>query len=182
MVSRISIIATGFLFVTIGSHAPAQVKLTKDEALRTHFPGSTVERSTAFLTDEQRTTIQRAARANVESKMVTYYVARKEGRVEGTAFFETMTVRTMPATVMVVIDPDTTVRVVELLAFFEPADYEPPKRWLEQFTGARPETDLYLKRGIHAIAGATLTAQTITNGVRRLLATYTTVVSPGITK
>lgn len=156
--------------------------MTKDEALRAAFPGLEVERSTAFLTDAERSAIQQTAKARVESKVVTYYVARKAGNVAGAAFFETMTVRTMPATIMVVIDPDTTVRAVELLAFYEPPDYRPSDRWLHQFAGAGPTTDLYLKRGIHAISGATLSAQSITDGVRRLLATYATVVAPRITK
>jgi hypothetical protein len=93
-----------------------------------------------------------------------------------------MTVRTMPATIMVVVNPDTTVRVVELLAFYEPPDYRPSERWMRQFSAAGPSTDLYLKRGIHAISGATLSALSITESVRRLLATYAAVVAPRLTK
>ncbi len=155
--------------------------MTKDEALKTYFPGMTVERSTAFLTETERTTIQQKARSKVESKVLTYYVARKDGKVAGTVFFETQTIRTMPATIMVVIDPDTTVRAVEMLAFYEPPDYRPSDRWIRQFAGRSFNEDLYLKRGIHAISGATLTAQVVTDGVRRLLATYTTVVAPTVT-
>jgi Na+-translocating ferredoxin:NAD+ oxidoreductase RnfG subunit len=161
--------------------AVAQVHMTKEEALRTHFPGAVIERSTAFLTEAERLAIQRSARAMVESKVVTYYVARQAGRVIGTAFFETQTIRTMPATYMVVVDPDTSVRAVEMLAFYEPPDYHPSDRWLQQFNGRSADQDLYLKRGIHAISGATLTAQTVTDGVRRLLTTYTEVVAPRIT-
>lgn len=164
-----------------GMVAAAQVAMTKDEALRTHFPGMAVNRATAFLTADEVQRIQQTARAKVESKVVTYYMARDGGRLAGTAFFETQTIRTMPATIMVVIGPDTTVAAVEVLAFYEPPDYRPSERWLQQFRGADASSDLYLKRGIHAIAGATLSAQSITEGVRRLLVTYTTVIAPRIT-
>lgn len=177
---RIAHLASVLLFSVVTG--VAQVSMTKDEALRAAFPGLEVERSTAFLSDIERSAIQRTAKARVESKVVTYYLARRSGKIAGTAFFETMTVRTMPATIMVVVDPDTTVRSVELLAFYEPPDYRPSDRWLDQFAGAGTSTDLYLKRGIHAISGATLSAQSITEGVRRLLATYATVVAPRITK
>ena len=61
---------------------------------------------------------------------------------------------------------------VELLAFFEPPDYEPPARWLNQFKGRRLNDDLYLKRGLRNISGATLTAQSFADGVRRALAVF----------
>jgi Na+-translocating ferredoxin:NAD+ oxidoreductase RnfG subunit len=170
------------VFFLAGVTADAQVIMTKDEALRAAFPGMELERSTAFLSDVERSAIRDAAKARVESKVITYYVARKEGEFVGAAFFETMTVRTMPATIMVVIDPDTSVRMVELLAFYEPPDYRPSDRWLRQFAGTGPTSDLYLKRGIHAISGATLSAQAITESVRRLLATFTSVVVPRTTK
>jgi len=156
---------------------PAQVRMTKDEALKQYFPEATIERRTAYLTHEQVNAIQTRANARVESRILTYYVARKAVTLLGTAFFETQTVRTMPATYMIVMDPDTTVRAVEILAFFEPEDYLPPQAWLAQFPGKNPGDNLYLKRGIQNIAGATMTAQALTNGIRRLRASYEIVVA-----
>lgn len=160
------------VFVLCSGVAHSQVLLTKEAALALYFPDVRVERRTAFLTDEQVTRIQAAARARVESKVVTYYVGRGADGVTGYAFFDTHIVRTMPATIMVVINPDSTVRAVELLAFYEPEDYRPPDRWLEQFNGKSLRNDLWLKRGIHTIVGATLSAQSISDAVRVTLATY----------
>lgn len=175
-----SVVCVSAMLVTLSPDIlRSQVRLTKEEALNVHFPGMDVERKTAFLTDEQQRSIQQTARVRVESKIVTYYVGRSDGKLAGTAFFETQTIRTMPATIMVVIDPDTTVRVVEVVAFYEPPDYMPPNKWLAQYHGRGPSDDLFLKRGIQSIAGATLTAQTLSDAVRRLLVTYSTVVAPG---
>lgn len=146
--------------------------LTKDEALKRAFSGATLERKTLFLTDDQVRAIQARAKAKIESKIVTYYVARRGREVEGYAFFETHVVRTMPATFMIVVGPDSSVRAVELLAFYEPEDYLPPSRWLELFKSKKLEDDLFLKRGIYNIAGATLSAHAISEGVRRALATF----------
>ena len=157
---------------------PAQVRMTKDEALLRYFPDADVKRATAFLSPEQVERIQQQARTRVESRVLTYYTARKNGSLAGTAFFETQTVRTMPVTYLTVIDPDTSVRAVEILAFHEPEDYAPPGRWLAQFAGKTGEDDLFLKRGIQNIAGATMTAQSLSNGIRRLIASYTIVVVP----
>ena len=155
----------------------AQIRMTKDDALKHYFPGASIERRTAFLTAEQVEAIQTRANARVESRVLTYYVAHDDTSIVGTAFFETQTVRTMPATYVTVINPDTTLRLVEILGFFEPEDYLPPRGWLAQFNGVQPDDDLYLKRGIRNIAGATMTAQTLTDGIRRLRATYEIVVA-----
>lgn len=154
-----------------------QVYLTRDEALHLAFPeGTRVERKTLFLSDEQVERIQQLAKARVESKVVTYYVGAADTGIVGYAFFETHIVRTMPETFMAVIHRDGTVGMVEILAFYEPEDYKPSKRWLSQFENEKLSEDLWLKRGIRTISGATLTAHAITEGVRRMLATFSLVV------
>lgn len=159
--------------------AMSQVYLTKETALKLSFPDATIERRTVFLTDVQVQMIQNSAKAKVTSRVITYYVGMNNGRPAGYAFFETHIVRTMPATFMIVVNPDSTVRAVELLAFYEPEDYRPPERWLELFGGKSLQSDLWLKRGIQNIVGATLSAQSVSDGVRRTLALYETVLSRG---
>ncbi len=160
-----------FGFASVGLHG--QVYMTRDEALKQYFPNAVeLERKTSFLSDEQVRLIQSRSRARVESKILTYYVGRGPSGVRGYAFFETQTVRTMPETFLVVVNPDSSVRAVELLAFYEPEDYLPPKRWLGLFARRRIDDDLWLKRGVQNIVGATISAQSITDGVRRVLATF----------
>ncbi len=144
----------------------SQVYLTKNDALAMYL-GKNNERKTIFLTDEQVTNIQQLAKAKVESKIVTYYSSQK-----GFAFFETRTVRTMPATFIVVVNPNGSVRAVEMLAFYEPEDYLPTKKWMATFEHKTINDDLWLKRGIYNISGATLSAYAITESVRKILATY----------
>lgn len=166
------------LSIVFGAAAFGQVYLTKDEALKQYFPTATsIDRKTLFLTDQEVQNIQRKARSKVDSKIVTYYIGRRGTEALGYAFLETQIVRTMPETFMVVIDPEGAVEAVEILAFFEPEDYLPPKRWLALFRRKTSESDLWLKRGIQNIVGATLSAQGITEGVRKALVLYELAVS-----
>ncbi|MBI3587499.1 MAG: FMN-binding protein [Ignavibacteriales bacterium] len=153
-----------------------QVYLTKEQALKLYFPNATVERKTVFLTDQQVEKIQTQAKSKVESKLVTYYVGKGASGAEGYAFFETHVVRTLPETFMVVLEADGSIRAVEILAFYEPEDYLPPKRWLALFQKKNVQSDLWLKRGVQNIVGATLSAQGITEGVRKVLATFETAI------
>ena len=153
--------------------ALSQVYLTKDDALKQYFPSaSSIDRKTIFLTEKQAEAIRSRAKARIESRIVTYYVARSGNGVDGYAFFETHVVRTMPETFVVVLSPGGAVRAVEILAFHEPEDYLPPRRWLTLFQGKTIKSDLWLKRGIQNIVGATLSAQGITEGVRTVLSIF----------
>lgn len=162
--------------------ATAQTRLTREEAFAQYFPDRTVDRKTAFLTDDQVSAIRDGARAPVDSKLLTYYVVRQGTSLDAVAFLETSVVKTMPATYMVIVDPDTTIRAIEILAFYEPADYAPPRRWLDQFNGKGPSDDLFVKRGIAAMTGATLSAQALAAGARRVLAAYRTVVAQEVSR
>jgi Na+-translocating ferredoxin:NAD+ oxidoreductase subunit G len=163
---------TLFTLLFFSAPAWAGVLMTQEEALKRAFPGASVERKTVFLEEAQVKEIQNLARAKLESEVVTFYVGKSTAGVLGYAFVETHIVRTMPETFMAVLNPDGTVSFVEILAFYEPEDYLPPKRWLGLFGNKKLDNDLMVKRGIRNVTGATLTAQAITDGVRRILAIY----------
>jgi hypothetical protein len=89
---------------------------------------------------------------------------------EGTAYFDSHRVRTLPETLMVVVDPRGRVRRIEVLAFREPEEYLPRPVWYGQFPGRGLDDELALDRGVRGVIGATLTARATTQAVRRVLA------------
>lgn len=152
--------------------AAAKVFLTVEEALALAFPDCRVERRTAFLTPEEVARARQLAGVEVPSALQTYYVARREGKPAGTAYFDTHRVRTLPETVMVVVDPDGRVARVEVLSFREPEDYLPRDAWYGQFEGKALDGELDTKRGVRPVTGATLTTRATTAAVRRVLALH----------
>ena len=141
--------------------------LSQKAALALAFPSGAPERRTAFLTDEQVLIAEKAAQSKLDSKIWTYYA---DGST--TAYFESHLVRTMNETIIVVVGADAKVRFVEVLSFDEPDDYLASKRWLKQFEEKPLDRDLALRRGLRNIAGATLTAEAVSRGVRRVLAVH----------
>ena len=149
----------------------AKVFLAKDEAIAKAFPDADHgEERVVFLTADQKATVERQGGTALESQLWTIYVGWRDGAVQGYAIIDNHVVRTLPEAFMVVLDPDGTVRRVEILAFYEPPDYMPPERWVGQFAGRRLDEDLALRHGIQGITGATLSAVAMTAGVRRALA------------
>lgn len=159
------------------SVADAKIFLDQEEALRLAFgKDARVARKTVFLTDSQLTRVQEAAGKGVAipGALVTAYSGLSPGGAPlGTAYFDAHRVRTLPETVMIVVSPDGKVSRVEILSFTEPEEYKPRDAWLDQFEGRGLDRDLALRRGVHGITGATLSAEAITEAVRRVLAIHT---------
>lgn len=159
--------------------ARATVLITVEEALALAFPDATTERQTLFLSDEQRDTVAGQSGAEMSSALATRYAARNaDGVVIGWAYLDTHRVRTLPETLVVVLDADGAVRRVEVVIFREPFEYMPREGWYEQFGGQELDEDLALKRDIRPVTGATLTTRATTEAVRRVLALHQ-VVSEG---
>lgn len=156
----------------LGGVAQAKVFVTVDEALKLAFPGCQVARRTAFLTPEQVRRARELSGAEVPSALVNYHVATRAGQPAGTAYFDTHRVRTLPETLMIVVDSEGRVARIEVISFREPEDYLPRGVWYEQFRGKALGPDLQLKRGIRPVTGATLTARATTDAVRRVLALH----------
>lgn len=152
-----------------------RVFLDQDQALRLAFgSGAAVDRVSLFLTEPQVVRARSLAGPDVpiESALLVRYRGRQGGRFLGTAYFDTHRVRTLQETIMIVVAPQGTLSRVEVLSFGEPEDYMPRKLWLQQFPGRKLDPDLAVRRGIHGITGATLSARAVTLATRRTLAIH----------
>lgn len=168
-----SILGLVLAFAAFSAAAGAGVFASKQEALESAFPGAnTIEHHTLVLDDEQAARVEQRAQARLESRLATVYTGIRDGRVMGHAIIDVHTVRTLPEAFMVVLAPDGSVRSTEILAFYEPPEYMPPGRWLDQFDARKLDASLRLGGEIHGISGATLSSRAVTSGVRRALALY----------
>lgn len=145
---------------------------TQPEALALVFPGAQITRKEHFLTDAQAKAVQEKAGTALTGLWQVAYEARKDGRLVGVAFFDTHRVRTLNETAMVAVSPEGKVQRVEVVAFREPEEYRAKDAWVRQLDGHRLDPELSLKRGIRPLAGATLTANALTDASRRGLALF----------
>ena len=79
----------------------------------------------------------------------------------------------------VAVSPEGKVLQVEILEYREHYGGEiRAAKWLEQFKGKTASSKLKLNDDIHNISGATISCRNVTDGVRRVLATFELVVRP----
>lgn len=158
----------------------AKVYSTKEGALKRAFPApAAVERENLFLAEEDVKRIEALSKGRMESRLLTYYRAIDKGKVMGYAFIGSHVVRSKPEVYMVVIHPDGSIRYVEILAFYEPEEYLPAKRWFEQFAGRNLDDSLWPRRGVQAVTGATMSVNGITQEVRKVLAVFRLMIIEG---
>lgn len=155
---------------SFGSPAGAEVILTEKAALERAFPGLTPARRALYLTKEQVAAVEKAARSRLPSPVVTVFETRSDEGPGGRAYLDTHVVRTMPETVMTVVEPAGRLRMALVLQFGEPTDYLPRGRWLDTLSGKELDDDLWPGRGVRRVTGSTLTVQALTEAVRRSLA------------
>ena len=152
--------------------AEAKVYHSRQSALKLAFPTATkITRKHIFLSQKQRKALEHLARQPIRSRLLTTYIGYKGSKALGFAFIETLRVRTLPATFLLVLSTQGALQRVHVLAFHEPQEYLPPKRWLKQFKGKRA-TALQKHGTIAGIAGATLSAVAVQRCVTRVLAIY----------
>jgi len=151
--------------------AQARVYETRDAALRSVFGDSArIETRTAYLTPDQVDSVRSLARARFDTPRLTYYVASRGDTLLGRAYLDTHVVRSMPETLLLAVGPDGRVHAVEILAFHEPEDYLPPRRWLRTLLGRSLSPHLRPGDALDGITGASLSARAAAEAVRRALA------------
>jgi Na+-translocating ferredoxin:NAD+ oxidoreductase RnfG subunit len=134
-----------------------------------------IETLSLFPDDTQISAIEKEARVKLDSGMFSFYVGKQAGKIIGYAAIETMTVRTKPETLMIVLSPEGNLLKVVTLAFHEPPEYQPPESWFERFNG-KPLAEIDFSKGIQGISGATLSTRAAVNSVRKVLAIYLAMV------
>ncbi len=181
--SSVLVAAAVAVLVAAGSGAvpaTAGLLMSQQEALDWAFPDADqIDTQSFVLTDDQVRRVQELSRTKLESKLVRMFTAMQGDRVLGYAFIDQHIVRTLPEAFLVVLAADGSVQRLRVLAFYEPPEYMPPERWLDQFEGKNAEAPLRLQRDVHGIAGSTLSSQAVTGGVRRALALHEILVRQG---
>ena len=175
--SSLLALAVGLCLGALPLAAQGKVYYSKSEALDSAFPGADrVDSRTIVLNDEQASAIQSLAKAKLETRLITVYTGVKDGEIVGYAFIDIHNVRTLPEAFLIVLSPEGEIESLQVLAFYEPEEYLPSEGWLAQFDRRVLDDQLRLGGEIHGIAGSTLSARAVTDGVRRSLAIFELIV------
>jgi Na+-translocating ferredoxin:NAD+ oxidoreductase RnfG subunit len=149
--------------------AHAEQYLTVAQAQAIIFPGQRLTPDTVTLTREQVRTIEKSTGVNVRVKEIRGWRAENGGVL----FLDQVVGKHEFITWALGVNGDGTVRDIEILDYRETYGSEIRNaNWRAQFVGKTSRAELRLNRDIKNISGATLSCRHVTDGVKRLLATY----------
>lgn len=161
-----------FAQVPIALFAPASygaTYLTVEQAQQAIFPSEKLSQSFINLTNQQVQEIERRSDTNVRRKQVQLWKSANGG------FFivDEVVGKHEYITYAAGLNPDGTVKQIEIMTYRESYGYEIRNAdWRAQFVGKNSSAPLKLDKDIKNISGATLSCRHITEGVKRILATY----------
>jgi len=145
-----------------------------DEVQRVMFPAADAFAPLALApTPAQLAAVASAAGPQAMHGELRAWTAKRAGGVEGYVFIDQVEGRQDFITYAVGIDARGALKPVEILEYRESHGGEiRNSRWLAQFAGKTSPAALRFRTDIKNIAGATLSSEHVTAGVRRILALW----------
>lgn len=168
------------LIIPAAASAPAFAVqyMTVEQAQKVMFPAADAfEAKIVSLTDEQKNAIETASGVRVRSNEIRAWRASQGGKAAGWFMLDEVYGKHEFITYAVAIGTDGAVKDVEILEYRETHGSEVTNaKWRAQFVGKKAGDTLKLDEDIRNISGATLSCKHLTDGVKRLLATYAVVL------
>lgn len=167
-----------FMFTSVVLRA--EKYLSVEQARKLAFPNATrFEEQVLRFSAEQRKAIEKKSGVpvKVEGNKVTF--AYEGSRLLGVLFVDHVLGKHEIIDYSVAISPEGKVLGIEILEYRESYGYEirNPK-WRKQFVGKKPSEPLRLNKEIYNISGATMSCRHVTEGTKRVLATFDLLCRP----
>jgi len=153
----------------ISTSAYASTYFTTEQAQQVIFAGKMMSAAFVTLSDAQAKQIEKTTGINVREREI------KAWRVEGGGVFvlDEVVGKHEFITYALGIDANGSVVGVEIVDYRESYGYEVRNaEWRAQFIGKTTADPLHLTRDIRNVSGATLSCKHVTDGIKRVLATY----------
>ena len=157
------------LFATL---VHAKLLISPIEAMQENYSKeAVVSKKNILLPKTKFQNIQKNAGIKLNTKIYRISTATKDGEILGYGLLVNRKVRSKNAVVLYFISHDI-LQGIEVIAFNEPLEYLPTKRWNEQFINVSTEKVLHINRDIPSISGATLSAKSVIDGSAIAFAIY----------
>lgn len=165
------IILTLILFLNLD----AKLLITPYEAIHKVY-GDDVEisKKNKLLTSKQALEVTKLAKTKLKTKIYRIFKITQNTKPIAYGILTINKMRSKDAAVLFIINLKGEIVSVETIAFNEPSEFKPSKRWQALFLSATMSTTLRVGKDIPTITGATLSVRGYANGARTALAIFET--------
>ena len=157
----------------------AEKFLSPEQGARLAWPEADFRQETIPITTDEKWLIEKQSGVRGVPKRHKLWIAQRGSNILGLLIVDQVIGKHEYIDYAVALETNGTVRQVEVLEYREHyGDQVRDPKWREQFRGKTRQSPLTLRKDIYNITGATLSCRHVTQGVKRVLATYELVLRP----
>ena len=151
----------------------AKILISPVDAMKNSYGSSAkIIKKNITLNKKEIKAVQESAKVKLKSKTFKTFKASKSGKTVGYGVLINRKVRSKNAVVLYLISKDSILKSIEIIAFNEPHEYIPSKKWISQFENVTTDKKLRVGKEIQTITGATMSARSLTDGSRLAFSIY----------
>ncbi|WP_457624554.1 FMN-binding protein [Persephonella sp.] len=138
-----------------------------EDALRELFPEGQIEKRSFMIPGNIKKEIEKNSGKKLRTSIFTVYLVKKNGKTVAYSLLHSHRVRTKNETLLITMDRNCSIINVEVIAFYEPPEYIPGGKWLENLKNKSPDNPPVLKKNIPVVTGATLSSRAVADASRQ---------------
>lgn len=162
-----------YLFIFLTLPLSAKMLISPTDAMGQNYGTKCkISEDSVLLSASEVKKIQEVSNVKLQSNIFKIFRAELGGKIAGYGVLINRKIRSKNGVVLYMISPDSTLKGIEVIAFNEPMEYLPSKKWISQFENVKTDTPLALDKNIPTITGATLSAKIFIDGSRIAFALY----------
>lgn len=166
-----------YLLIFLALPLSAKMLISPIDAMNQSYGAkSKISEDNILLTNIQAKKIQDESNVKLESNIFKVFKAEQNGKIIGYGILINKKIRSKNGVVLYLISTDSVLKGMEVIAFNEPMEYVPSKKWMSQFENVKTQTQLNLSKDIPTITGATLSAKSFVDGSKIAFALYNEVL------
>ncbi|MBE0514816.1 FMN-binding protein [Sulfurimonas sp.] len=162
-----------YLLIFFSLPLSAKMLISPVDAMQQNYGAkSKISEENILLTGAQAKKIQEASQVKLGTKIFKVFKAVQDDKTLGYGILINRKIRSKNGVVLYLISTESVLKGIEVIAFNEPMEYVPSKKWMSQFENVDTETPLSLSKDIPTITGATLSAKSFVESSRVAFALY----------
>lgn len=148
------------------------------EIINNSFSSPKIEIEKYSIDQTLQSNIEKKVRQRFYQNYVYLYKILVDGKQEGIALIDNVLGKSMPITFMVIFDEDGNILSSSILKYREPyGGAVASEDWQSQFKGKNDNSNYEIGEDISTISGATISANSVSAGIRKLTILYNSIKS-----
>lgn len=162
------------VFIVLMNNTKSDLEIKCEELIYSHFNSNIVLQKIKFtIPPEIKSKIEKQNRQRFYKDFIYVWKIYDDGNFTAVAMLDNVYGKSMPITFLSIVDEKGVVISTEIVKYREPyGGAVQEESWLRQFKGRNGESSFEVGRDINTISGATISVNSVSTGIKKLVMLY----------